>query len=1468
MSWFSPRFATVFCRHCRGHTFVLTATAVFLVVVGQFSYASEVKVTTEIAFIDSTLGDHQTLINTVNTRAEIHLVEEGADGLAVMADTLSGRSDIAAVHVLGHGAAGAATLGTTTLNAQTITENTGVLAIIGNALSEQGDILLYGCNVAATDAGTALVDELARLTQADVAASTDPTGTQSLGGDWELEYAYGAVTTAAIQVDSYTSLLPTVTFSYTGAYQTWTVPGTTTYTIEVWGAQGGDAGWYSYKHATGIGGKGGYAKGEKSLKKDDVLYIYVGGQGASSVGVRVASRSATYAGGWNGGGTGNQYGMTGGGGATDVRFGGNLYPNRIIVAGGGGGAGNSQNSTVRSNGGAGGGTSGIQMPSSTQFHNRTAGKGGTQSSGNSPGLGANSLGNNLRGGGGGGYWGGRVGDNSTGGGGGSGYIGGVDSGQTIAGNSSMPDPTGGTMIGRSGHGYVKITYSDTSDPPPPPPPAIYEPDPGAPGDAGACRADVVFLMDNTGSMGGPITSTKHNASTILDAISGGDPRFAGIDTNYAVATYWGDPREYITGPWFCARETCSWCSRYWCEGGTWPHYCSLWGYCGSKDPTTAAQKAFRINQPLTDSKSQIQAAMNEWSPCSSPGGCGGDWAEANFFALHQLATGGASTDGTCIDPLHAHDGKPSAGTCSDKGFATGYDVGWRADSGRIIVWFGDACSWTTTVDNSEVTAALAANNVIVAGINTHSKDRGIDYRASTASGSCAFGSGAPDGQASVITNATHGTLTNNVSGTSGTVSAILDAVAGGIAQSGSAAAVSFSTASLTEGSQLYQSHFNAKDWSGDVVAYELDDNGSLGDRAWSAAEKLDSTDPASRVMMTQGISQGVADGVPLQWSSLTSAQQQDLRTESNGSTGATSSGIARLNYLRGDRTNEGTGLGFRYRGPRRKDPKGKWMGGRLGDIWHSSAIYVGKPNRPWPDSGGGFPEDAKYSAFASDKSGRTPMVYVGANDGFLHGFRASDGKELIAYAPSNLFSNSISAGYHRLTDPNFNHNNLYVDGTPTISDAWFRSTSTDSATWHTVLIGTEGSGGRGLFALDITNPDSTAFRESNAANVVLWEFTNSHDSHLGYTYSRPTVALMNNGRWAVISGNGLDDTATDSTGGQSQLFIIYLDGGIDGTWTEGSDFLRISTGSGSTGNRNGLFDPATIDLDGNGTADRVYAGDLKGNLWAFDLSSTSQDGWGIAHSSNPLFTGQANQPITVKPTVIRHPTIDNGTDPNLMVLFGTGQFLADADKTLRYSQSFYGVWDNGTGGLTRSNLAAQSFVLNSDSAGRVTVSNLEVKYATTTGRQHGWYIDLPDAGERVVSEALVRDGIVYFNTIIPEISVCASGGSGWEMSVKVENGGSPDDAVFDFDKDGEVLKGKGGDSYTVVGDDGSESTVGYAGRKLDPDKGMPAGPSIIGDRRFTPGSATDEGSEIEETVLAETEATVTGRLSWNQLFPD
>ena len=250
------------------------------------------------------------------------------------------------------------------------------------------------------------------------------------------------------------------TFSYTGAQQTFTVPsGVSTITIKVWGAQGGSGGYYSNSSYCSTGGKGGYATGDLSVAAGSTVYVYIGGQGESypSCSTRMSS-GISLDGGWNGGGdTYHTYSGCGGGGASDVRYGGTSISNRKIVAGGGGGGGNSGNATQLSNGGAGGGSSGQTMANNTQYSNRTPGTGATQSSGSNTGVGAN--GNTyLSGGGGGGYYGGGTGQNSTGGGGGSGYIGGVSSAETIAGNLTMPDPDGGTMTGRAGNGLVVISW--------------------------------------------------------------------------------------------------------------------------------------------------------------------------------------------------------------------------------------------------------------------------------------------------------------------------------------------------------------------------------------------------------------------------------------------------------------------------------------------------------------------------------------------------------------------------------------------------------------------------------------------------------------------------------------------------------------------------------------------------------------------------------------------------------------------------------------------------------------------------------------------------------------------------------------------------------------------------------------------------------------------------------------------------
>jgi hypothetical protein len=216
-----------------------------------------------------------------------------------------------------------------------------------------------------------------------------------------------------------------------------------------------------------------------------------------------------------------------------------------------------------------------------------------------------------------------------------------------------------------------------------------------------------------------------------------------------------------------------------------------------------------------------------------------------------------------------------------------------------------------------------------------------------------------------------------------------------------------------------------------------------------------------------------------------------------------------------------------------------------------------------------------------------------ANDGMLHGFDDDTGAEVIAYVPNLLSSSNIGDGLHYLTESNYVHK-FYVDLTPTLSDVYL---STGGATaWHTILVGGLRGGGRGFYALDVTNPG--LFSEANADKLVMWEFSSSDDIDLGYTYSRPVIAYTNAGTWVAIFGNGYNDLGS----GEASLFIVDIEKGVDGDWQSG-DYIKLSTGVGTAASRNGLASPALADIDGNGTVDRVYAGDLEGNLWAFDMEN-------------------------------------------------------------------------------------------------------------------------------------------------------------------------------------------------------------------------------------------------------------------------
>ena len=258
------------------------------------------------------------------------------------------------------------------------------------------------------------------------AFSLTPTGLVSSTTYYAVAYATNSIGTTYGDQISFTTTMQT-DFTYTGGIQSFVVPSTGNYKLEVWGAQGGDASPY-------YGGMGGYASGTIDLTAGQTIYIYVGqvGQGAGG-------GSA-----WNGGGGGTCCGA-GGGGGTDFRLGGTALANRVIVAGAGGGG---SNDTPQGNGGDGGGSSGLYG---------TVGAPGTQSSGYSLGVGETNSSDAA--GGGGGYWGGYNGGGGTGGsgGGGSAYTGGVTSGTMIAGNASMPNPSGGNITGHSGNGYARIT---------------------------------------------------------------------------------------------------------------------------------------------------------------------------------------------------------------------------------------------------------------------------------------------------------------------------------------------------------------------------------------------------------------------------------------------------------------------------------------------------------------------------------------------------------------------------------------------------------------------------------------------------------------------------------------------------------------------------------------------------------------------------------------------------------------------------------------------------------------------------------------------------------------------------------------------------------------------------------------------------------------------------------------------------
>lgn len=650
-------------------------------------------------------------------------------------------------------------------------------------------------------------------------------------------------------------------------------------------------------------------------------------------------------------------------------------------------------------------------------------------------------------------------------------------------------------------------------------------------------------------------------------------------------------------------------------------------------------------------------------------------------------------------------------------------------------------------------------------------------------------------------------------------------------QTSSASAITANSTRIQEDTLIYQARFNSADWTGEVRAFNVGEDGSVGTQAWSTTQAGKIPAAGSRNIITFNGSAGTS----FQWTNLTAEQKASLKKTTDDSD---ANAMLRLDWLRGG--NDGAALGAPYAGSRLRSRNSV-----LGDIINSDPRFVGEQNNGYnvPNTDAtGEPADS-YFDYVTAKANKTSLVVVGANDGMVHAFNGATGAEVFAYVPSTLYKKrstnpGVTPGLLALTEPEYSHQ-FYADGSFGLGDVY------NSSSWKTYLVGGLGAGGRGVFALDVTARD--AFGAAN----VLWERTapdsntTSDWNDLGYVFGEPTIARVrdsNADRWVAIFGNGYA-----SNSGKAALYIVNA--------TTGTLLKKIVVNDPTTATLVNGLSTVTPFLDSNRFVTHVYGGDLQGNLWKFDLTANNTNNW----AAQPLFQakkGTVRQPITSKVRVVTHPSGGN------LVTFGTGKYLETTDKTNTALQSLYGIWDRGLnndGTVSQSTLVQQTITSEVTANGREfrTVSQNTVDWST----KFGWYMDLQPnvttaVGERVVSMPLVNKDRVLFSTFTPLSDPCLSGGESWIIGINVLTGGRLDATVFDVNGD-RVF------NYEDRIACGNGSTCDASGFKLN-DGSLDSPGAIFGDGFDSLYNSGLGDGGIEQNTAAGSGGKP-GRMSWRQI---
>ena len=623
-----------------------------------------------------------------------------------------------------------------------------------------------------------------------------------------------------------------------------------------------------------------------------------------------------------------------------------------------------------------------------------------------------------------------------------------------------------------------------------------------------------------------------------------------------------------------------------------------------------------------------------------------------------------------------------------------------------------------------------------------------------------------------------------------------------IGKTSSSATISASSDQLVTDSVIYQTRYNSDSWTGELLALIYNpDTGQIrsgqGLELWNAARQLDKPGVTydSRRIVTYGGRMRLAQGIPFRYYQLSDRQKTALGSDLKPDSEADQKAREVLNFIRG-----------------RNSPTFRSRSGKLGDMVHSAPVLVGN------------------------------TVFVGANDGMLHAFDSQSGDECFAYVPNLVFADLKALSASGYVD---NHR-FYVDATPyageVLVDIFKRST---------YLVGGLGKGGKGYYCLLIGQRQRTrngaqfgpyhetlsldsfaaGTSEKDISRLVRWEYprpdpaddgmdnndngltdeAGEFDPDMGYSFGQGYAVNANcpvdSFRPVVIFGNGYN-----SPSGKAVLYILEAD--------SGELVRKIDTG---VAGDNGLSIPALIDVNLDRCVDYVYAGDLKGNLWKFDLTAADPAQWGLAYGEDlngngvieaaqgdlprPVFQARG-QSITGRPDVMLAASTCASQAPGYMVIFGTGRYLGESDRADLTQQSIYGIWDFGDdsddseflgyltdrsagtlsnglqlvrqeihhqtepdGSVTRKlDIATVDFSTLDDSGDEDSIAaNNQSDHQEPDPRQNaGWFIDFPlppapdaDPGERVTGNVAIRGGKAVVVSFAPSTAPCSGGGNSW-----------------------------------------------------------------------------------------------------------